>query len=635
MHCYRKLIALGALLFSAASWGQSCPATSSNGHITLNVSQPRSSAISPFLAFFDATGSTDTTVTGNASVFEQDVFTWNYNDTSPVSGAGIWPFGSGSAWNGKNISTGADGAHMYYTDGSGNENFQSTVTMTNPSGDTVSCVVGGTVLDPEGADGFPGTATTCVAASTTPVAGAGGCPAAAAVLQSSTISGAWNGSTSNHRYLFHCGDSFSGHINVAAGVSTVTIGAYGSPNCSNTLTARPIFTGSSGNPTFENIAPNNDIRIIDIDFEGGSFAWNTGAGVLSATGILFYNNNVGVVASGMMGAWHTGEFSQSGIIQSVQQGMPSPASAASEDTFWNFQENNCTNGSAAFNCGGGSGQPVYNNVQYNAFIGNDFDGTGATSGNTWENFRISACRMCIWDNNTINISYQGGSKLKIHSGNTFGSNEVWIGQYSEYLVITGNLMQGTGGSVMDIAPQNQTTDERIRFVVVERNIFNTNGVDFSGQNMTVRNNASNEGAIQLYQRGTMSGCPGCYGNDPSGIAWPTQFISAYNNSCAGSCVNISESGIIAGGAAAANSIARNNLCFGGTCVSNSGTGNTVSNNSSSTTLNPDWLNFSGTMNKITDWKHTANFSGGISAPNLFDALGVPQTSPPDLGAVHH
>jgi hypothetical protein len=95
---------------------------------------------------------------------------------------------------------------------------------------------------------------------------------------------------------------------------------------------------------------------------------------------------------------------------------------------------------------------------------------------------------------------------------------------------------------------------------------------------------------------------------------------------------------------------QNNLGYfpsnmGGTIsmVGNSGTGMTISNNTSSTLVNPAWTDASGAFSKITDWKPTANYSGGTSVPVYYDALGagIPangavQWSPTwDLGAVHH
>src|ERR1700733_14397483 len=55
--------------------GLACPVTS--GPLTLRVSAVRNSGISPFLMFFDATGTTDTSITGNTTTFQDVTYTWN------------------------------------------------------------------------------------------------------------------------------------------------------------------------------------------------------------------------------------------------------------------------------------------------------------------------------------------------------------------------------------------------------------------------------------------------------------------------------------------------------------------------------------------------------------------------------
>ena len=67
---------------------------------------------------------------------------------------------------------------------------------------------------------------------------------------------------------------------------------------------------------------------------------------------------------------------------------------------------------------------------------------------------------------------------------------------------------------------------------------------------------------------------------------------------------------------------------------NNGSGNTVSNNTASTNSNPAFTNGSGTFSLISDFKPTANYTGGTSVPVGFDALGLLWSTVWDLGAVH-
>jgi len=69
-------------------------------------------------------------------------------------------------------------------------------------------------------------------------------------------------------------------------------------------------------------------------------------------------------------------------------------------------------------------------------------------------------------------------------------------------------------------------------------------------------------------------------------------------------------------------------------VQNTGSGNTVSNNTGNVAANPGFTNGSGNFSLISDFKPTANYTGGTAVPVLFDALGILSSSPWDLGAVH-
>jgi hypothetical protein len=69
-------------------------------------------------------------------------------------------------------------------------------------------------------------------------------------------------------------------------------------------------------------------------------------------------------------------------------------------------------------------------------------------------------------------------------------------------------------------------------------------------------------------------------------------------------------------------------------VHSTGSGNTVSNNSTAVTSSPGFTNDSGTFNEISDYKPTANYSGGMTVPVWADALGVAWSPTWDLGAVH-
>jgi hypothetical protein len=124
-----------------------------------------------------------------------------------------------------------------------------------------------------------------------------------------------------------------------------------------------------------------------------------------------------------------------------------------------------------------------------------------------------------------------------------------------------------------------------------------------------------------------------------------QYNEAYNNTCYAPnseahqlCIGFDTGSSTA--TPTANSTAKNNLFYvpaaaTGPAVDNTGSGNTVSNNTATVTNNPGFTNGSGNFSLISDFKPTANYSGGTSVPVWYDALDVSWLTSWDLGAVHN
>jgi hypothetical protein len=366
-----------------------------------------------------------------------------------------------------------------------------------------------------------------------------------------------------------------------------------------------------------------DGRIADLDFESsGGYAIASGfpsSGNLNGP-MTLYN----LMSNGNDTSYYWSQGTQWGLIDSVMTGMGTKIG-----TFVNYAQNNCLNASRVFNCGG---TPAYNNVSYQALLGNSFNGQGATIGsNGIEVVRVSACRMCVIQNNTFENANNIGAVLKLHSGNTYNTQSTWIGQYTELVEISDNLFTGTSGAqLVETSPQNGVTDERIRNIVVERNLFagrSTGGgrqILVSAVNETLRDNAFN---------GTVAGGGSGAQIAERGIEPVPQGVEFYNNTCygSGSCAAFSGTNFTAPGI---NSFARNNLFYNSGTIANSGSGNAISNNTTSSASNPGFMNGSGSFSLISDFKPTANYSGGMSVPVWYDALGLAWPSTWDLGAVH-
>jgi hypothetical protein len=583
--------------------------------------------------FFDASGTTDSAVKTSVS---QDVrFSWSFGDGG-ASGTGKWVYGSNAGANSTNAGNGIVAAHLYRTAGS-DQSYTATVTA-NDGTNTASCSLGVTAYEPNGPNGFPGAATTCISSSSTPLAGSGGCPAGANVLRTSSIETALSNAYGNgRRLLFKCGDTFSGDT-TSDNLTAVkwAIGAYG--GCQDTQTNRPIFSNSGADFIFQFGGTNGEGTLSDFDCEGNHSG--TGGCIWADTqGVMYQDTIYNAYSNGEAVSYNWAQCSQCGVVQVVQNGM-GPGSTQI-GSYFNFS------GYAGYPY---SGNP-YNNIYYQAVIGSHFDGGLTYQSTNAETVRISACGYCyIADNDMLNAgpSY---AVLKIHQGNNADSVNTWIGAYTQYVEISDNLFGGTSGAYCtEIAPQNDSSNEHLRYIVVERNVFYPGGTALStycghnatqlliaGQYITARDNVLSmpvDGAwgIVAEQRGI----------EPA----PTN-IEVYNNSVQAVVANTANlDGILLssqppnadGGTNPSNSYVQNNLCYFPAqlipCASVLGAGNTVSNNTSTATDDPAFTNTSGTFKKLIDWKPTANYSGGVKVPNLYDALGLPWAPTWDLGAVH-
>jgi len=608
--------------------GSTCSASS--GPLNLNAKVTRSNGVSPLMVFLDATGTTDSAVMANTTAFQDVTYSWNFGDTG-ASGTGNWPHGSNPGVSSKNSATGGIAAHLYITNGS-DTNYTATVTATDGT-NTASCQLAVTAYDPSGSNGFPGSATTCVSSSGTPVAGIGGCPAGANVSNQSNFGSALSNQLNGKRVLFKCGDTFTGNSATVKG-QKFSVGAYGS--CVGTTNGRPIFSANGGGGELQlggGSSADFDGRFADLDLEGN----NSANAFYAASNVYPYQITMfNIYSNGNQKSFYDYNASQMALVQFVMNGMGNY-----QGIYINNSENQCTNGSGAYNCGGSAN---YYNIDYQAILGSSFDGSGVTNNsNGIETVRISACRMCVIENNVFENANAVGAVLKLHNGNP-NSQGSWIGQYTELVEISDNLFTGkSGAQLVEIAPQNSVTDERLRNIVFERNlVYGTSGgsgkVLASVQNGSFRDNAFNginsggsQYGLQMAKRGVewtnTSGAP-VNASEP-------QYDEAYNNTCYGSiCIAFSGSDF----QSPANSgWAKNNLMHsqsGGSTVSDSGSGNTVSNNTSNVSNDPGFANASGSFMFITDYTPSAFYSGGASAPVFFDALGAPWSPTWDLGALH-
>ena len=105
-------------------------------------------------------------------------------------------------------------------------------------------------------------------------------------------------------------------------------------------------------------------------------------------------------------------------------------------------------------------------------ISSTASGPQAAAGLGSRRFRVSACRLCVFENNTFENANDVGGVFKMHNGNTYNSVAAWTGVYTELIEISDNLFTGNSGAILsDISPQNGGYDERLRNFVIERNLY--------------------------------------------------------------------------------------------------------------------------------------------------------------------
>ena len=578
----------------------------------------------------------------------QDVsYVWNFGDNGS-SGDGNWQYGAQTAYTSRNTATGAIAGHLYIVpSGGGDKTFTAIVTAYDGV-NTAQCGETITAFDPNGPNGFAGAATTCVSSSGKPVAGTGGCPSGARVQKASNVPSIFGSTISGKRFLFKCGDTFTGVVNGLNGTKW-SIGAYGNPDCSGTQTNRPIFSGATSDgiiSTIQLAMTAGDGRIADLDMESANGFSNGAVGTgYNPPHIPYQITMSNLKSNGNKGGYSWNWGAQFALINSTMTHI----NAGYIGSFINVSEN--------LPKGGWTGN-VFNNLDYQAIIGGYFDGPGAagcTQSNAGlETVRVTAGRMMVFENSTFLNANCTGAVLKIHNGN-FGSVSTWSGIYTEYVMSTDNYYGGTSSAQqVENAPQGSPDDERLRYIVNERNLFGGPTCCAGGRQLLI--DASNESVRNniFYEAGTPSAYP-LYGVNFIRLS-PTIGVDAanneaYNNTCYApnnlpgeqDCIGFTGVG---GGAPGINSFARNNLFYNphntGIVVANTGTGNVASNNTVAVTKNPGFVNGSGRFTSMTDFKPTANYTIGCvplpsctAVPVQTDAAGVSWSPIWDWGAVHH
>lgn len=590
----KRLLSLFLLLPTLLWAGQGMgpgPGALSYGTTTISPSLvlTRSSCTAPCGVIGDASGTTDAATT---SIPFQDLqYTIDWGDAT----AGAWTTGTRTSANSKNTSYGPIGAHVYETNGS------YTVTLTVC--DSLTCAAPGittaSITVAAANTTFSTTATECFATS----GNYAGCPTGATTH--GTATGAWNTLVagcigSNKRCLFRTGETWT--ITNTASISSAgpwQVGGFGGGKA-NVRGVNTAFTDIMDVTTGV-----TEGAIYDIAFDGQNFA-NAGVAAVGGTG-----------ASGVTILRVDAQHINRGYAWDGCKFVVSDSS---------FSNGVTTNNIALYT-------PAIGGLicDYNAIIGNSLD-TGAAS-NASETTRFPYLRKAVISNNNILGPGPSFDAIKLHN---ISSGGTWGGNYTELDVIAENYTTpGSGPTVVTLGPQNSSSDERLRNIVIERNLISmssntVSGLIIEGVNMTVRNNTfygdTADSVAQVKTRGT----------EPA-----PDSIKFYNNSAYRSSASFSFGCLdfING----TNHQAYNNLCWSpnlaGATMFKGTTGLTQSNNSTNTQVRQVTNPFVGTPTSPSVITNFQNASGsyaagaGLNTIKVYrDIVNTQQTNPPALGA---
>lgn len=404
---------------------------------TINVAASVTSGVAPLNVTFDLTGTTENGV----SCFHTCDFQGNAGDANSAVTT------NGAVQRPVNSKRGPVMHHLYKTPGTHKAVFQAC----NASGCATAHITIN-VFDPNSF--YAGNATTCIGASSTPTPGSGGCPNGAATAQSSNLNAivsSYGGL--NKRILLQRGHTFTTSSGVTIAANGSYIDAFGTgskPRVSSTSgkSGAAIYISSSGTPNFATA------RILNLEIDGNAAAgsvgmdWQGGAKRVVVMGVDFHRLQTAIIGSpSVLNHWNNNGRSGHTIWEEV---------TLAENTFTNPV--------------GCRGYGIYLSGIRLALIDNNFDPGGCIL----HTVRIPFIRKGVISGNSLAGHGAGFHSMKMHGPN-FGDAGVVGGKYSEEVVISNNQFFGSATSnanvVAQIAPENPTSDQRIRNIIVEDNWF--------------------------------------------------------------------------------------------------------------------------------------------------------------------
>ena len=630
-----------------------CSSSGATSSIHLSIEPARITGIAPLSVFFDATG---TTASSTTRPFHDLDYRWDFGDktstvpnltsSSPVNNT--WNAGSRSGISNRNTASGPITAHLYETPGS------YTVTLSVTDGTSLvsnSCTI---IMVQDSDMYFSNANTICVGAVSRPTHGQGGCPAGAKTIQQTNFTAAINSyAKTGKRVLFKRGDVFE-----ATNTATITaagpgtIGSFGSgmlPVVQMTGNTDTLVLSSRSTPNF------SDWRIMDLELDGmgspASHGLGLGGGAKQITiqRLTMRNFEASIGFGGDIINWwnnspggpngHT--IDQIAIVDStVISGTNTAYGSYIAGNRISFMGNKIDNG----------GIQIRHDAQGKAILnstGNPSNGSHVT--------RWTYLNKGVISNNTLSRPGFDRHIIKLHAptwinglpDSTQKSNysRSFAGDgYSKQIVISDNKFTDyLNGWSISIGPQDSESDERVRDVILERNLHITTPTSQAGQviraqEVTSRNN--------LYLGGG-SNSQTFVRIDVDGREPPASNVRIYNNSQYSSDIVPSDQFIMVyiGDYRVSNITIKNNLAYAPNAnhpllFTNSGAKNvSVSNNSTNSQIKNTSPLFSSTPPiLISDWSpkvgsYAINAGATVPVWSDFYLNNRPQHNMIDIGAI--
>ncbi len=453
--------------------------TPAGASIDLQLLPSRVSGVAPLLVFFETEG---TTADATDKPFHELAYCWDFGD--PMAGSFTTTGLS------KNAAKGPNSSHVFEMPGT----HTVTVSARDATGRVTSRSVEVTVEDPEVV--FAGASTVCLSDD----GDFSGCPDGAQEVTGTSFNDLSSHVATGVRLLAKRGGTFSGNLDINV-PGPGMIGAFGDASAPKPHIDAPdqaVFKFSDQD------ANCNDWRLVDLSLSGTD---NTKA--VEVSGTMFDLLVLRLQTTNVLALLTAGD-----SIIDYWNNNGSPGQDVTDVLgIHECDSRHTINGGnhiyAAAHRMSMQGNYVHDSIQGEHLI------------------RTPWFHRGVFSNNDLGEAPQPRTLLKLHAPKFTNTTTVGYQQYSERVVISDNIFNCVGGNQWSVVlgPQNSDSDERLRDILIERNLFlpgdaAQQALLISATSVTVRDNLMNRGPQRA-----------CIGGGRQGVEPPSDDIMLLNNTC--------------------------------------------------------------------------------------------------------